>query len=283
MRVVRAVIRFLGLSTLMVGTQAHAAITHGDRDEAGNTWVDAETAPVFRIGGGGGGGGPVCQWVPLHLDRDPVGEEFTEGDIPFSPTGVGPHVREEIGGVERSLYRVTCPDGPPTDRWVVTNVTAADLLPGLRDRASGLVPPPEPAVNPPADVGGIVNVGLWLAVEEQTMPALTAEAGPAWITMTPRLASTRYDFGNGDTIVCEGTGVPIEDVHPDLDVVEESPWCGYTYRRSSPDDHPYQLTVTAVWELPYVSSDGPGSIPPLERSATVDYDVDEIQTVGVSN
>ncbi len=101
--------------------------------------------------------------------------------------------------------------------------------------------------------------------------------------MSPRLAATRYDFGNGDRIECDGTGVAIREVHPDLEVLEESPWCGYTYRSSSPDDAPYLLTVTAVWELPYTSSAGSGAVPPLERTLTVPYDVDEIQTVGVAN
>ena len=138
-------------------------------------------------------------------------------------------------------------------------------------------------VNPPVASGGIVNVGLWLAVAEQPVPSVSAEAGSVWISVVPRLIATRYAFGNGDVVECDGAGVPIESVHPDLDVVEESPTCGYTYRRSSPDDTPYQLTITAVWALPYQSSSGVGSIPALERSITVDYDVDEVQTVGISN
>ena len=99
--------------------------------------------------------------------------------------------------------------------------------------------------------------------------------------MTPTLATTTFDLGNGDSVTCDGTGVPIEDVYPDLDVVEQSPTCGYTYRTSSPEDAPYRLTITTTWELPYESSEGAGEIPPLERTVTVDYDVDEIQTVGV--
>ncbi len=272
----------IALSTLCVGGRAEAAGTDFYVDPRdGTIGVGAESSPVLRVGGRSG---PVCSWVPLRLDRDPETEDFTEEDIPFSPAGHGPEVVfDTADGATLKLFRVTCPDGSVTERVVRIDVTVADLIPGVRDRASALVPLPAPAMNPAADVGGIVNVGLWLAVDEQVMPSLTAEAGLAWITVSPRLASTRYDFGNGDGVTCEGVGVPIEDVHPDLDVVEESPWCGYTYRRSSPDDAPYRLTVTTVWELAYVSSEGAGTIPSLERSVTVDYDVDEIQTVGVSN
>jgi hypothetical protein len=52
---------------------------------------------------------------------------------------------------------------------------------------------------------------------------------------------------------------------------------------SSPEDDPFELTVTAVWSVSYRSSQGGGAGGVVERSATVVYDVDEIQTVGVSN
>jgi len=222
--------------------------------------------------------------VPLNLDRDPDTEDFTEGEVTLSPTGAGPVVEEELGGVLHRLYRVVCDDGQSSDRWVRIGITVADLLPGVVDRASAVLQLPVPDINPePAD-GGIVNVGLWLAVEPQTVTPLSAEAGPGvWIVMSPQLSATRFAFGNGDAIECDGTGVPIREVYPDLEVLEESPWCGYTYRSSSPEDDPYLLSVTTVWELPYTSSAGGGSAPPLERTLSVAYDVDEIQTVGVSN
>ena len=124
--------------------------------------------------------------------------------------------------------------------------------------------------------------GLNGRFDQPTLDAITAQAGPAvWITVTPTLDTTTFDLGNGDSITCASTGVPIESVHPDLDVVEQSPTCGYTYLHSSPDDAPYQLSVTTTWVLPYTSSEGSGEIPPLERTITIDYDVDEIQTIGV--
>ena len=105
-----------------------------------------------------------------------------------------------------------------------------------------------------------------------------AEAGPHWAEATVTLASTRWDLGNGDVVECEGPGTPIVD----LDTPEQGP-CGYTYRRSSPEDAPYQLGVTATWAVTYRSSGGSGAAGTIGRTVTVDYDVDEIQTVGISN
>jgi hypothetical protein len=85
-------------------------------------------------------------------------------------------------------------------------------------------------------------------------------------------------MGNGDVVRCDGPGVAIVDTNDP----GEGP-CGYTYRRSSPDDDPYVLSVTATWQVSYVSSQGAGNAGTVERTSSVDYDVDEIQTVGISN
>lgn len=248
---------------------------------AGTVTVEASTGAVYGVGGRGGGA-PRCAWDVVRIEHE--SSESGPDVITISPEASGDEYRRRVDGVLQHLYRVVCDDGTTSMRWVPAEVTAADLIPGVVDQASALLPLPELDVSPDPGVGGIVNVGLWLAVEPQVMPSVSAAAGPnAWISVAPRLVETRYDFGNGDVRVCDGTGVPIEEVHPDLDVQEESPTCGYTYRRSSPDGEPYRLTVTTVWELPYSSSAGGGVLPALERSATVDYDVDEVQTVGLSN
>lgn len=279
------VLRLTLIVTLMVvggGTRVGAETVHGGTRRDGTVSVGANSPGWAPVVTASGSGGPVCTWALLHLDRDPGAEEFTHGDIPVSPAGIGPRVVEEFGGVAYTLYRVACSDGSEQDRWIPSGTTVSDLIPAVRDHASALIGLPVPDVNPPP-ASGIVNVGLWLAVEAQVVPPLSARAGDVWITLAPQLATTRYHFGNGDVLECEGAGVPIEDVHPDLDTVEQSPTCGYTYRRSSPDAAPYKLTVTTVWRLPYTSSSGPGSLAPMERSVTLDYDVDEIQTIGIDN
>jgi hypothetical protein len=266
------------------GTLA-AATVHGSPDSgSGTVTVEARTSPIVRIGSGGGGSStPRCAWEPMFFTRDIATDPFTGGEVLFGFDPSFPPAIREIGGAESRLYRVSCPGGPTDQRWVRIGTSSADLIPSVVDIVEAQLQLPVLDINPsPAD-GGFVNLGMWLAVEPQTIQPVTAEAGTAWITVRPRLSSTEFDLGNGDTVACTGTGVAIEAVHPSLDVVEQSPTCGYTYRTSSAEDAPYRMTVTTVWELPYTSSQGSGGLRALRRSITVGYDVDEIQTVGIAN
>ncbi len=239
--------------------------------------VSASTAPVYTFASGNGV--PRCTWNALTRG-DVVGIGSTGAGL--TPEEASQPATRVINEREHRLYSVACTDAGTTLRYVPTGVDVDDLIEGITNQVQGQLQPPVPSISPTPEANGIVNLGLWLAVEPQTLNAITAQAGPAvWITVAPTLSSTTFDLGNGDSVTCETTGVPIEEVHPDLDVVEQSPTCGYTYRHSSPDDQPYQLTITTTWSLPYTSSEGSGEIPPLERTVTLDYDVDEIQTIGV--
>jgi hypothetical protein len=177
------------------------------------------------------------------------------------------------------VFNRLCPDGSASGfTWVDTSVTVQDAIDDAVDRARRTVPSPKLDISPPPEVGGIVNLGLWLALAGQDPVTVRAEAGPHWAEATVTLASTSWDMGNGDVVECDGPGVPIVDV----DDPGEGP-CGYTYRTSSPDDHPFQLSVTATWNVSYRSSGPAGAAGSITRTSSVDYDVDEIQTIGISN
>ena len=278
MRLVGGFKRFAAITAVLCtfGNTLASADTTGLTDsDSGEVTVWASTAPVYASGGGSGGG-PVCRWRALTRgEAADIGGGG--GSSALAPDERGQTAVRTIGGRIHVLYIVGC-SNTTTLRYVPTGISAGDLIPGVLDIARGRVQPPIPAINPPAEAGGIVNLGLWLAVEPATLAPISAEAGPAWITVRPEHTTTTFNFGNGDTVTCDGVGTPITD----LDTVEAGP-CGYTYLQSSPDEQPYQLTVTASWALPYTSSDGPGTLPPLTRALTIDYDVDEIQTIGVDN
>lgn len=247
-------------------------IATGDSDSSsGTVTVVAALGPVVRSGGGGS----RCGWSWLT-----VGDLVSWGGQPVvggdSQADLAAKAVKIINRVEYRLYVVSCPDDT-TFRYVRAGIRAADLVVAVRDFASELIELPVSDVNPSAAVGGIVNLGLWLAVTPVTIDPITAQAGPAWITVTPQHVSTLFDFGNGDSVTCLGAGTPIVD----LSVVGQGP-CGYTYGWRSPDDDPYQLSITSMWELAYTSSGGAGALEPLLRTVTFDYDVDEIQTVGTS-
>ncbi len=265
-------ISFSAVNPVRAAIAASTSVT-GDSDSgSGTVTVVASSVPVVYSGGGGS----RCGWTWLTVG-DLIGwggQPPVDGDS--QPPDLGAKAVKIINGVEHRLYVVSCPD-QTTFRYVPAGVQAADLIGAVRDRADELIEVPVPDVNPSAAVGGIVNLGLWLAVTPVTIDPITAEAGPAWITVTPQHVSTSFDFGNGDAVTCVGAGTPIVD----LSTVEQGP-CGYTYLRRSADDDPYQLSITSTWQLAYTSSGGAGVLAPLLRTLTIDYDVDEIQTVGTS-
>ena len=65
-----------------------------------------------------------------------------------------------------------------------------------------------------------------------------------------------------------------------LDSLEQSPVCGYTYTRLN-DGAPYVVTITSTWSVGWASSRGTsGVLAPVTKTASFDYEVREIQTVG---
>ncbi len=268
----------------------------------GDVEVRAVTGVVYTSGPGSG---PRCSWNQYDqgpfesalgvAPRPPVAYDVPDEELLPEELAVRVAEREAAAEVERvrraqpavtqfqgaphHVFDVRCPGVTGTLRLIPVGVTGDDLVAGLMVVAKGNIGVPVPVVSPPFEFGGWVNLGMWLAVEPAVVASITAEAGPnAWATVSPVQGSVSFDFGNGDVVECRGVGVPIVD----LDTLEEGP-CGYTYRLSSPEDDPYDVTVTSSWDLPYVSSSGSGSVDGFERSVSALYDVDELQTVGRSN
>jgi hypothetical protein len=181
-------------------------------------------------------------------------------------------------GREQKAFTRTC-DGAGTFVWVDTGITTQDLIDDVIDRARRAAPLPEPDISPPPAAGGIVNLGLWLAVTDVAPAPIRVQAGLVWAQATLAVTDTVWEMGDGTTVTCPGVGVPIEAVVPDLDTVEQGP-CGHTYKRSSPDDAPYAMSVTANWAISYTSNAGSGTGGTITRTTTIAYDVDEIQTIG---
>ncbi len=86
------------------------------------------------------------------------------------------------------------------------------------------------------------------------------------------------DPGDGSgPVTCDGFGTPYPEGSNDPD---EGP-CGHTYLQRTPDNAPHQMTYTITYALGWSTSDGrSGSLGTYDRSATFDYDIDEIQIVG---
>ena len=243
-------------------------------DSNSDTGVIAATAGQEFTGGAGASSSKPRCWYQVAdvevIDDTGVGvdEEYTR---PNPSTGM-----------PETLYVRHCPEG---DSYVwVPVVDVDDLIDDASDRVSTVVPFPETNMNPDPAVGGLVNVGLWLAVTDPGPVSVTAAVGPVWATVTAVYQRTTWEMGNGDVVECDGLGVPIVD----WNTAEQGP-CGYTYRwPSAPkftgtDDLAYHASVTGHWLVTFTTSTGrSGSLDPIERTTEFNYQVREIQTVGVA-
>jgi len=183
-----------------------------------------------------------------------------------------------------TLYKRTCPGAAGfTLSWVPDGVNVDDVLASAVQRVTAQIPAPALNMNPDPAVGGVVNIGLWLAVADPGQVSITASVGPVWATVTARYQRTSWSLGNGDVVECEGLGTPIVDVN-----TEEQGPCGYTYRWPSAPrftgagDLAYHNSVTGHWVVAFATSTGAsGSLAPIDRTTAFTYRVREIQTVRV--
>lgn len=221
--------------------------------------------------------GPSCEYRQARRGDFP---SLVPGDPGVAPGGSSDEpITRDVDGVTQEGWFRLCEGGALEFYWS-TVVDAVDLVPDAAARARARLPLPVPDISPPPEAGGIVNLGLWLAIADPGTTTARATLSGAWAEATGSLTGFTVDFGNGDVVECPGLGVPIAAVRPDLDTTDEGP-CGYTYRASSPDDRPYRMTVTADYAIRWATSDGrTGALDTTGRSITFDYDVDEIQTVG---
>ncbi len=160
--------------------------------------------------------------------------------------------------------------------WQAVTPPSPDILiPGTVERATALIEAPTPAINPP-DIGTI-NLGMWLAVEQEGPITIRAELGPIWVEATARIVATTFDLDDGPPIVCEGVGTPIPDSA--RDEIDEGP-CGHTFTDTD-DIGTTEFTITSRWTMSWVTSAGTsGTGSDITQWTTVPYRVREIQTVG---
>jgi len=188
---------------------------------------------------------------------------------------------------DSTLYTKECPiaGGTVSTLQLVPNrINVEDLIDSARSQVSAQLPSPMLNMNPDPSVGGIVNIGLWLAVEDPGQVSITASVGPVWATVTARYVRTVWAMGNGDFVECEGLGTPIVD----WDTAEQGP-CGYTYgwpsapKFTGTDDLAYHASVAGHWAVGYATSTGSsGTLSPIARTTDFAYQVREIQTLRVA-
>jgi hypothetical protein len=231
---------------------------------------------------GGSGSDSECVWLPYlpSLPQADYHPEFYD-DPAFTGTYDGsslPLKRTWPDGTVEHAYTQACPNAGVRVIWVDSGVTPRELA----ERAFARVEldPPVVTMSPAPEVGGVVNLGMWLAIEPQPNLSDFEREGAVWIELIGEYQGMEWDFGteDEDTVECGGFGVEYEEGSDDPG---EGP-CGYTYEFDEQGDEPYTVSVTTNWSFRFVSDTESGPLGDLSATTTFDYQVYEIQTVGTS-
>lgn len=228
---------------------------------------------------------PVCWWVAVAGNESSIslgtGANFQFGDIVYYRLPNGGAGRILADGTTQRAERQQCDDGTSGPIVWRTVTTMADLIRGSTESVTRQIPAPALAVNPAPEVGGYVNLGMWLAVGNADPITVRAGDDVVWAMATATLTSTSWAMGNGDVVTCDGPGTPLREGDPAWESTAQGP-CGYTYTEVPPTE-PYTVTMTAEWTIAWSTSTGSsGTSPAQTRTATFQYRVREIQTVGVN-
>jgi hypothetical protein len=161
----------------------------------------------------------------------------------------------------------------------------------IRVRLEGSLPAPTVESTPVAGVAAFVGYPSFVSVTNWTGVVRDRECDPSGLLCVSVTATPSLRWSPGETNApvkeCVGPGVPFDPAgaHPDVQAAAPEA-CAYPYRlRTGVDGRPdaWPGVVTVAWELVWSSTSGAGgSLPPVEKSASVPRAVDEVQTVVVS-
>lgn len=225
---------------------------------------------------------PRCSWSLAHVESagidsgGPVGIELGEV-ASYRDAESKESVAAPGAGIE-ALYWVTCDGQQPQLRWAAPPefVDRQALIDAAYAEARARVPMPSVNMNPPPEVGGVVNLGLWLAVDDPGQVNALASVGSVWASVTARFVGMSWNMGTGPVVNCDGLGTPYPQ---GSNQVGEGP-CGFTYTDRPPLDG-YSVSAVGHWVVQLVTSDGVNRmLDPIDMTFEFAYDVDEVVTTG---
>lgn len=244
-----------------------------ETDDEGAT-VGAEeiiNGPAAGPGGGDGESSP-CTWTLVEADL--VGEH---AEMLFSRMPNAQYVWY--------LQECTNPDGTTTRMIVPVELTDPEAAPdpeALRASAQEQLrlPTPHLAMSPPGEQ--VVHVESWLWLDGAIWRPHSSSASAGGVTATVTAAPSRavWDMGDGETVVCDGPGVPYDTSRSDA---EQSTDCSYTYRTSSAGrpGNAFPVTVTVEWQLSWsvTGAPGGGALPGVSTTTSTSVPVGEMQAL----
>jgi hypothetical protein len=250
----------------------------------GDPAVEARYAHYEQTRQRRGGGHVACRYYD-----DGTGDEVNLGDIPPGDYGLGIDLVRD------------CWDTETNESLVFEVITyqpgnSASLMPAsLAELAEGRLPLPLPdiAFSPPLDDPDdfvLVNLPVWLRVQNWAPLTRTASAGPVTATVTAVPVRQEWDFDPWSTTPelkggCAAQGAQYD---PSVPYEAQSSPCTFTFRHSSagrrgsyPDAYEAQLTV--VYEVSWTSNLGVGgSLGELRRTTVRPVRVGEQQALNES-
>ena len=244
-----------------------------------------------NTGGGSAEGGDnanVAAWVigvPGGGVQAPSGYRIADcsgwvfaTDMPdLAGANIAGGMRLDPDGVLAYLYQRDC--GPELLRqyvWVRQESPRSIARAAEQNLRVRLLPAPVPQLSPPTH--SVVHLETWLAVQPVGAVTVTADIPGMWISVTARVSSTVFDFGDGVVISCPGTG-QIWNRHS----AHVSAGCGHTFRAYDPPNRNRTVRIWLNWQVTWASSKGEsGSLDPVNSAARViSHPVREIQAIGI--
>ena len=217
---------------------------------------------------------------------------YYKADPGFQPPA-SDTVDQAPAGQAGAYYTVTCsPQNLSTGGgivWIPAGPAgAAVVLPNpavLAQQAVSQLAVPSLQIDASPAVGADQLVGLptWLWLEPEGWHPITATAAVPGesVTATASPTSVTWNFGDGNSMVCQGPGTPytLADASD-----ASSPTCGYTYHTSSagqPNDT-FAVTATVSWSVSWAGGGQTGTVPALENTASTDLRVAEVESLNTT-
>jgi hypothetical protein len=144
------------------------------------------------------------------------------------------------------------------------------------------VPTPTISITPPPDKV-LVNANTFLSIDSSQWGQRSATASAGGVTSTAVAVPEKvvWNMGDGQQVTCNRPGTPF---NPNVDYFDQTPDCGYVYKRSSASypGHVVRVTATLYYRATWSAAGAPGGgdLGTISRtSAPVLVSVNEIQTV----
>lgn len=256
----------IAAAVVVAGLGWCAAVSADGQNAGGHTTPDGGqvvvvvpgTPPTERPRGGPRGGGPAavleCRYflvsVPAGVLVPGVGAAISDTSVLAKGEYVWLICRDVTAGVivSENLF-VWDPANPPA-LIPSAEVLAQTAVNGMR------LPLPGVQTFPPAGRRGLVNLPVWLHVDNWETISASASAGGLTATVEAVPVRAEWDMDDG-AVTCTDAGSAYDaSLRPD----PSSSTCSYTYRRSSGvrADRTFHNSAVVVWQLRWFATNGQG-------------------------